>query len=100
MTTVQPKPLTYTEKLVLEFEKSGKKTYTLADVKAVIDVFSKREYELRKKNIDVMPFGKYKLKKVKDVAAFDPQYFTWLLKQDIMDKYTELKSEINSHLKK
>ena len=68
------------------------------EIKEAINDFSKQEYEKRKKATDEMPFGKYKFKKVADVAKFDKQYLKWLVRQDMMTNYEELKEEINKNL--
>jgi uncharacterized protein (DUF3820 family) len=96
--TVEVSPPTYTERLIEAFKSTEKTTFSLKAVQAIISRFSKKEYEERKKNTDTMPFGKYKFKRVEDVAKFDSQYFKWLLKQSMMDNYEGLKTEILKHL--
>jgi len=90
------KPLSYTQRLIKEF--STDKTYDFEEIKQVIESFSKAEYEKKKANYKVLPFGKYKYKKVEDIAKIDAQYLKWCLKQSFMDNYEELKEEINRHL--
>jgi hypothetical protein len=100
--TQEQKPLSYSQRLINEFkekqEKHKHQTYNLSQIESIINQFSKLEYEKRKKKTDEMPFGKYKHKKVSDVAKFDKQYLKWLSRQDMMNKYTELKDEINKHI--
>ena len=98
-TTDDEKPLSYSKRLTNIFKDEGKKSYTMEQIENMINEFSKLEYERKKKNTDEMPFGKYKFKKVKEVASFDKQYLKWLLKQSMMDNYEELRDEINKHIK-
>ena len=94
----EPK-LTYTQKLVASFEDTDDtKSYSFENIKAHIENFSAEHRAKAMKKTDQMPFGKYKHKKVKAVAAFDMQYFNWLLKQDMMENYPDLKLEIEKYL--
>ncbi len=52
--------------------------------------------ELSRVNSCVIPFGKYKGKTVKDVKEFDMKYLQWLVKQEYMNKFEDLKKEIIS----
>lgn len=92
------KPITFIDKLLDEFDKSDIETYTKDDVMDIIIKFSNREKELKKKNVGEMPFGKYKFKSVKEIAKFDKQYLVWLNKQEILNKYVELKEEIKKYI--
>jgi uncharacterized protein (DUF3820 family) len=96
--TDEVKPLSFTERLIMEFKEQHQNSFNMPDVRRIITEFSKKEYEKKKKNTDEMPFGKYKFKKVEDVAKFDKQYLKWLTKQDMMTNYEELKQEINKHI--
>lgn len=92
------KPLTFVDKLLDEFDKSPLTTLTKDEVMDIIIKFSNKEKELKKKQVDVFSFGKYKFKSVKEVAKFDKQYLIWLNKQEILNKYVELKEEIKKHI--
>lgn len=93
------KPLSYSKRLINHISSDGKKSYKVSEIESLINAFSSMEYEKRKQKTDEIPFGKYKYKKVADVAKFDPQYLKWLIKQEMLVKYEELKSEIVKNLK-
>lgn len=65
----------------------------------LIDEFAKLEYEAKKASKNVIPFGKYKYKTVKEVLAFDRKYLEWFIKQTYSSEYPALKAEIESMLK-
>jgi hypothetical protein len=96
--TKDVRPLSYSQRLINSFLDKDKDTFNMKDIKEQIEEFSKLEYENRKKATDEMPFGKYKFKKVADVAKFDKQYLLWLRKQEMLENYEDLKEEINKHL--
>jgi hypothetical protein len=96
--TNNEKPLSYSKRLIQHFEEAKEDLFSIEKINEMINDFSKLEYEKRKQNTDEMPFGKYKGKKVSDVAKFDSQYLTWLRKQDMMENYGDLKNEINKHM--
>lgn len=96
MTTDQ-RPATYTERLVQYFEQQGDK-FTISDVRKIIKDFNEAEYKKRREKSDEMPFGKYKYKKVVEVAKFDKQYLQWIYRQEMLNKYEELKREIEKHI--
>jgi hypothetical protein len=96
--TKDQRPLSYSKRLIIEFDGQDKDTFNMDEIKELIEDFSKKEYEKRKGKTDEMPFGKYKYKKVADVAKFDKQYLKWLVRQEMINKYEELKEEINKHL--
>ena len=100
--TPEVKPLSYSQRLIQAFLDKAEKnddSFTMDDIKEQIEEFSKIEYEKRKEKTDEMPFGKYKFKKVADVAKFDKQYLKWLVRQDMMNKYEELKLVIEENIK-
>lgn len=97
--TEEVKPLSYSQRLINSFKEDDQDTYNLTEIERMINQFSKLEYEKRKGKTDEMPFGKYKYKKVADVAKFDKQYLKWLSRQDMLSNYEELKCEINKHIK-
>jgi uncharacterized protein (DUF3820 family) len=49
--------------------------------------FMESEAELQSKKADLMPIGKYKNKKIKDVAIIDKPYIQWLLRQQFIERY-------------
>lgn len=97
-TMADQKPMTYTQKIINHFKEDGKENYDLEQIEELINDFSRMEYEKRKEKTDEMPFGKYKFRKVKDVAGFDKQYLKWLIRQDMMTNYEDLKNEINKYI--
>ena len=101
--TEDEKPLSYSQKLINyiqtnPLELDDGEDVNLTQIGFMINNFSKLLHDKRKADIDKMPFGKYKFKLVKDVAQFDKQYLKWLIKQDMMKNYEELKIEINKYL--
>ena len=96
--TEQKYPKSYGQRLGDHFEESGSKDFSLDEVRDLIKTFGKMEFEKRKQNADVMPFGKFKNKSVKLVAQFDKQYLVWLSKQPMLDNYSALKAEIEKEL--
>jgi hypothetical protein len=97
--TEDQKPLSFSKRLINHISSDGKKSYKVSEIESLINAFSSMEYEKKKEKSDEIPFGKYKFKKVTDVAKFDPQYLKWLVKQDMLDNWTELKNEIIKNLK-
>ena len=94
--TEDQKPLSYTQRLINEFD--TEKTYDFEEIKELIEEYSKKEYEKKKANYKVFPFGKYKYKKVEDICKIDKQYVKWSMKQSFMDNYPELKDEMKKHI--
>ena len=101
--TEEVKPMSYSQRLIQAFldkaETKNDNSFSMDDIKNQIEAFSKQEYEKRKEKTDEMPFGKYKFKKVSEVAKFDKQYLKWLVRQDMMKNYEELKVEIEANIK-
>lgn len=99
-TTPEAKPLSYSQRLINHFkaecEENGE--FTINDIETLIKDFSKIEYEKRKEKTDEMPFGKYRYKKIKDVGAFDIQYLKWVVKQECLSGYPEVKESIKNYL--
>jgi len=60
--------------------------------------FRMNQHERRKKESQVMPFGKYKYRSIKDVFEFDKKYLSWLVKQTSLDGYPEIKHNITTLL--
>lgn len=94
-TTNDERPLSYSKRLFNYIKDANLETYSINEIEIFINDFSKMEYNKKKEKTDEMPFGKYKFRKVKDVASFDKQYLRWLVKQSMMDNWEELKEEIN-----
>jgi hypothetical protein len=92
------RPLSYSKRLINRFKEDNKETYNLTQIEWLINDFSLKEYEKKKEKSDEMPFGKYKFRKVSDVSNFDKQYLKWLVKQDMLDNWSELKEEINKFI--
>ena len=85
--------LSYSEKLIQSLKDEGKEQFLMGDLENIIRDFSKMQYTT-KLNEGMMPFGKYKFKKIKDVVKFDRYYLQWLIKQDMMNDKEDLKGEI------
>ncbi len=51
-----------------------------------------------KKTFHTLPFGKYKGKKIKDIAKFDKKYLIWLSGQDCLCDGDKLRKEILRHI--
>ena len=98
MSTQKKYPKSYGQRLGDHFAATGSNDFSLDEVKELIKSFGKLEFDRRKVDADVMPFGKFKGKKVELVAQFDLQYLQWLVKQPMLDNYTALKTEIQKHL--
>jgi uncharacterized protein (DUF3820 family) len=94
--TEEERPLSYTQRLIKEFD--TEKTYDFDEIKELIEEYSKKEYEKKKANYTVLPFGKYKYKKVEDICKIDKQYIKWSMKQSFMDNYPELMEEMNKYI--
>lgn len=94
------KPITFIDKLLDEFDKLDIETYSKDDVMDIIIKFSNREKELKKKNVCEMPFGKYRFRKIEDVGKFDKQYLVWIIKQECLNAYPEIKENIRNYLNK
>jgi hypothetical protein len=92
--TNDEKPLSYSKRLFNYIKEDGDESYSIDEIEKMINQFSKLEYEKKKEKTNEMPFGKYRFRKVKDVASFDKQYLKWLLLQKMMDNWEELKNEI------
>lgn len=98
--TESPK-LSYIDRLIIELENDyfyNKTEATMEDFIKALKDFEQKEFQKRKSDASRMPFGKYKNKIVKDVAIFDKPYLEWLYKQDMLNKFEELKIEINKQI--
>lgn len=91
--------VSYKDKLVAKFKTAGQPSFKLADVINIINAFSEEEYQKRRADTGKFPFGKYKYKGVPEVVKFDRDYCTWVVQQEVMDKYPELKEILVSLLK-
>lgn len=89
--------LSFSEKLIKLFTDNEDDEFNTKEVVDIIREFSKEQYKTKLEE-GLMPFGKYKFKKIKDIVSFDKQYIEWLLKQSMMEKKGELKEEIEKYL--
>ena len=90
--------VSYSQRLINVFKANSlqdEDQFNIARIEHIINEFSNKEREDRRKKTDEMPFGKYKFKKVAEVARFDKQYLKWLRKQDMLSNYQDLKDEID-----
>jgi hypothetical protein len=98
--TNEVKPMSYSDKLVKEFEQLNQEQFSLAQVEMVIRNFSQAEYENKRKISDTFTWGKYRYKSTAEVVNFDRKYCEWVLKQSVMESYPELRASIEKELKK
>jgi uncharacterized protein (DUF3820 family) len=96
--TTEPKQPTYTDRICEYMEQTNPGAKWVKTAVQSIREFSQKEYEARMANGDKMPFGKYKGKTVKSVFEFDKGYLEWLVKQDILQNYEQLKANIQTVL--
>jgi len=94
----EEKPLSYTDRLIQKFQTEEQTNFEVDDVIKLIKEFKLEEDAKRKAKTDVVPVGKYKYKKVADVAKFDKQYLKWIMKQDWIQKYPEFVQETKKYL--
>lgn len=97
MTTAVLNTMSYTDKLIQYFTEQGD-TFTIDDVKNHINDFKMEQDKLKQERADIVPVGKYKYKKVKDVANFDKQYLQWMLKQEWASKYPAFVEECKKYV--
>ena len=97
-TMTEQQPVTYTDRLVAYFKRETQESFTIEDIVQTIDEFKVLEAKRRTEKTNEVPVGKYKYKKVKDVASFDKQYLVWMMKQDWVNKYPEFVKEVNKYL--
>ena len=97
----QPKQ-TYAERLVAYIQEHKDEELTedlLFRVTALITDFAKANADKNRADHSKMPFGKFKGKSLKSIAAFDKPYLRWLSKQEMMDNFPELSQNIRTLLK-
>jgi hypothetical protein len=90
-------PTSYTDRL-LEYLESKQDHFTIDELREYLNGFKQQEYEKKLERADIVPVGKYRYKKVKEVAAFDKQYIQWMLKQSWIDKYPAFITECNKYI--
>ena len=73
--------------------------FTLAEIQTVLSGHFKKLYEESLKASEIIPFGKYKGKKIDKIAQFDVDYLRWLVKQDFMQKYEACLKTIQERIK-
>jgi len=86
---------TYTDRMCDQFTND---TYDLKEVCDIIRNFSLSETAKKRADATKMSFGKYNMKSIKDILAFDKPYLVWLQKQTVMDNFPELKENIKNAL--
>ena len=96
-TTENQQPLSYTDRL-LEYLESKQDNFTIDEIREYLNGFRELEQQKKAERADIVPVGKYKFKKVKDVANFDKQYLQWMLKQSWIDKYPGFVTESNKYI--
>jgi hypothetical protein len=72
----------------LDFVKTEK------DAARLLDIYTRFQEQERNRDRptyepNIMPLGRYKGKKIIDVAILDTRYLEWLVKQTYMDRYPE-----------
>lgn len=65
---------------------------------SLFNKFKEAETEAKLLMADVIPFGKYKGKTVKEIANFDSSYLEWVIKQTFMGGYPLLLEQMKSIL--
>ncbi len=95
--TDNQQPLSYTDRL-LEYLESKQDNFTIDELRDYMGGFRELEQQKKAERADIVPVGKYKYKKVKDVANFDKQYLQWMLKQSWIDKYPGFVTECKKYV--
>lgn len=91
-------PTTYTDRQIDFIYRAESESFSKDEIVDLIKEFSESEYEKRRADLSKMPFGKFKGKTIKSIATFDKQYLQWLVKQTVMEKWSDLREEIKTHL--
>jgi hypothetical protein len=89
--------MTYTDRIMLHLEEQGD-NFTLDEIRDHLNQFQKAELDRKNEQHDIVPVGKYRYKKVKDVANFDKEYLKWMLKQEWVNKYSGFVTECNKYM--
>lgn len=94
MTEETKQELSYTDQLILKLEAMN--FDNIDSIKQCVNDFRGEQAEKFKKEkedrpADIIPFGKYKGKKVDEVAKFDKKYLQWVYKQEWFNKFDDLK---------
>lgn len=97
MTDNQQPVTSYTDRL-LEYLESKQSDFTIDELREYLNGFRELEQKKKQERADIVPVGKYRYKKVKDVANFDKQYLQWMLKQSWIDKYPAFVTECNKYI--
>ena len=95
--TDNQQPVSYTDRL-LEYLESKQSDFTIDELRDYLNGFRELEQKKKQERADIVPVGKYRYKKVKDVANFDKQYLQWMLKQSWIDKYPAFVTECNKYI--
>ena len=97
-------PTTYTQKVInnlLENLEGEIDIDIIHLVAQTIKNFAAEQQALKRATSDRLPFGKFKGKSMKALFDFgEAKYLAWLVKQDMMNNFPELKLNIESVLSK
>ena len=97
MSNDQPPTTSYTDRLVDFLDGKGD-SFTIDELRTLINEFKDIEQKKKQERIDIVPVGKYKYKKVKEVANFDREYLRWMLRQSWIDKYPGFVGECKKYI--
>lgn len=97
-TSNEIKTVSYMDRLIQEFTNSKKTSFKTNEIVKMIEDFRTEQNNIKKEKIDILPIGKYKYKKIVDVAKFDRPYLQWMSKQSWMENYPNTKSEISKYV--
>ena len=87
----------YTDRL-LEYLESKQDSFTIDELRDYLNGFRELEQKKRQERSDIVPVGRYKYKKVADVAKFDRQYLEWMLRQSWITKYEAFVTECKKYI--
>ena len=97
MTNNEQPVTSYTDRL-LEYLESKQDHFTIDELRDYLNGFRELERQKKAERADIVPVGKYRYKRVSDVAAFDKQYLQWMLKQSWIDKYPGFVTECRKYI--
>ena len=93
---------TYTERMIdsvsLHLIEKGMKAPQISHTIEGLKAFQQEEFDKKKADSSKIPFGKYRGKSINSILAFDKQYLTWLVRQDLLDSFEDLKANIKGAL--
>ena len=95
LSVVKKFPPSKTDKLIaLLGSEDESDMFTVFQIREIYKDHFKKEYEKSLTAREIIPFGKYKGRKVLDVASFDKDYLRWLFRQTYVKKYVALYEEL------